>query len=357
MSKPGPSNSLTDIEGLSVGQAEDAAVGTGVSVIVCARPMVCAVDVRGGGPGTRETELLAPENLVEAVDAVVLSGGSVYGLGAADAVVAALGAQGRGYVIAPGAPTAPIVPGAILFDLLNGGNKAWGDTPPYARLGREALAAAGREVRLGNAGAGYGALAGALKGGLGSASLTLPDGGVVGALAAVNSYGSVVMPGGNAFWAWPFEIEEEFGGARPGAQAVDPLDWGLAKAQPLQLARIPGGEPGSTALESARTNTTLGLVACDYALTPAEAKRVAIMAQDGFARSIRPVHAPFDGDVVFALSAGARPLPAPKPQALAMLGAVAADTLARAVARGVWAAQPLFGRPAWRELRGDGRVG
>jgi len=340
MSKPGPSNTLCDVEGLLVGQAEDAAVGTGVSVIVCERPMVCAVDVRGGGPGTRETELLAPENLVEAVDAIVLSGGSVYGLGAADAVVAALGAQGRGYVIAPGAPTAPIVPGAILFDLLNGGDKAWGETPPYARLGREALAAAGREVRLGNAGAGYGALAGALKGGLGSASLALPDGAAVAALAAVNSYGGVVMPGSNAFWAWPFEIDGEFGGARPGSQSVDPLDWGLAKRAPLL-----------------RGNTTLGLVACDYALTPAEAKRCAFMAQDGFARAIRPVHAPFDGDVVFALSAGARPLPEPKAQALAMLGAVAADTLARAVARGVWAAEPLFGRPAWRELGQAGRVG
>lgn len=339
-SRPGPANALTDVPGLSVGQAEDPRVATGVTVILCERPAVCAADVRGGGPGTREIELLAPENLVEAVDAVVLAGGSVYGLGAADAVTAALGAQGRGYVIASGAPTAPIVPGAILFDLLNGGDKSWGEAPPYARLGREALAACGPEVRLGNAGAGYGALAGALKGGQGSASLTLPDGGVVAALAAVNCWGSAVMPGSNAFWAWPFELLGEFGAAAPPAAPVDPQDWGLAK---------PSAQP--------RANTTLGVVACDYALTPAEAKRLAIMAQDGFARAIRPVHAPFDGDVVFALATGARPLPAPAALSLARLGAFAADTLARAVARGVYAAEPLLGRPAWRDLAPDGRVG
>ena len=334
MAKPGVRNSLTDVTGFLVGQAQDAQVGSGVSVIVCERPAVCAADVRGGGPGTREIDLLAPENLVEAVDALVLSGGSVYGLGAADAVTAALGAQGRGFPIGPGAPPAPIVPGAILFDLLNGGDKAWGQTPPYARLGREALAGAAKDFALGNAGAGYGALAGALKGGLGSASLILSDGACIGALAAVNSYGSVIMPGERAFWAWPFEIDGEFGGVRPDfAHPADALDWGLSKAQAMP-----------------RANTTLGIVACDYALTPAQAKRLAVMAQDGLARAIRPIHAPFDGDVVFALASGARPLPEPAPRALAILGAAAADVLARAVARGVFEAASLFGRPAYADL-------
>lgn len=333
MANPGKRNSLTDVPGFLVGQAHDGRVGSGTTVIVCQRPAVCAADVRGGGPGTREIDLLAPENLVEAVDALVLSGGSVYGLGAADAVTAALGAQGRGFPIGPGAPPAPIVPGAILFDLLNGGDKNWGETPPYARLGREALAAAQEDFALGNAGAGYGALAGALKGGLGSASLALPDGACVGALAAVNSFGSVIMPGEQAFWAWPFEIGAEFGGLRPQmAGPMDPLDWGLAKSQPLL-----------------RGNTSLGVVACDYVLTPAQAKRLAVMAQDGLARAIRPIHTPFDGDVVFALASGARPLPEPAPRALAMLGAAAADVLARAVARGVYAAQSLFGRPAYED--------
>lgn len=336
MITPGLRNSLTDVTGFLVGQAHDAQVGTGTTVILCERPAVCAADVRGGGPGTREIDLLAPENLVEAVDALVLSGGSVYGLGAADGVTAALGAQGRGFPIGPGAPPAPIVPAAILFDLLNGGDKAWGDHPPYARLGREALAAAARDFSLGNAGAGYGALAGGLKGGLGTASLLLPDGACVGALAAVNSFGSVVMPGERAFWAWPFEIAGEFGAIRPlMAAPVDPLDWGMAKSQPLL-----------------RANTTLGVVACDYQLTPAQAKRLAVMAQDGLARAIRPIHAPFDGDVVFALASGARALPEPGPRALAMLGAAAADVLARAVARGVYASQTLFGRPGYQEWAG-----
>lgn len=334
MSKPGQHNFLTDVPGLLVGCAEDARVGTGVTVILAEAPAACAVDVRGGGPGTRETDLLAPDAMVEAVDALTFSGGSVYGLAAADAVTAALGARGRGFAFGPGLKTAPIVPGAILFDLLNGGHKDWGEAPPYARLARTALDAAGTAPALGNRGAGYGALAGALKGGQGGASLVLPDGAVVAALACVNSWGSVVMPGERAFWAWAHEIDGEFGAVRPTGRPAGPLDWGRAKAQPMLAA-----------------NTTLACVATDYALTKAQARRVAVMAQDGLARAIRPVHAPFDGDVVFALSTGRRPLPEPAPHALAMLGAVAADVLARAVGRGVHAAEPLFGRPAWRELQ------
>lgn len=331
---PGPRNALTDVAGLSVGVAEDLTVRTGVTVILADQPAVAAVDVRGGGPGTRETDLLAPENLVDAVDAIVLAGGSVYGLGAADAVVATLGARGRGFPVRPGLPPAPIVPAAILFDLANAGDKAWGETPPYQRLGREALLAAGHTVPLGSRGAGCGAMAGSLKGGQGSASLILQGLGTVSALAAVNCFGSAVIPGSRAFWAFPFEWNKEFGGAEPPrGPLADLSDWGLAKAPPL-----------------GREATTLGVIATDVALTPAQAKRIAVMAQDGLARAIRPIHAPFDGDVVFVLSTAKRPLPDQSAAALAALGSAAADCLARAIARGVYEATPLGNELCWRDL-------
>jgi L-aminopeptidase/D-esterase-like protein len=317
---------LSDVSGLRVGQAEDAAVKTGVTVVLPDRRAVCAVDVRGGGPGTRETDALASHTLVDAVDAVVLSGGSSYGLAAADGVAAALGARGRGFALMdlPGVPKSPVVPSAILYDLANGGDKAWGGDPPYRRLGRDALDAAGETVALGRAGAGFGAMAGAHPGGTGTASLVTPAGYTIGALVCVNSFGSVTLPGaGDVYWAWPFEIDGEFGGGRPPAGwSMPPQDWGAAKYNP-----------------GARENTTIAVVATDVALSPAQARRLAIMAQDGFARAIRPVHTPFDGDVVFTLSTGVQPLPDNADPALAELGAAAADTLARAVARGVHAAR------------------
>jgi L-aminopeptidase/D-esterase-like protein len=333
--RPGPRNLLTDVPGLRVGQAENAAVRTGVTVVLPDQPAVCAVDVRGGGPGTRETDLLAPGTLVEAVDAIALSGGSVYGLAAADGVVAWLGARGRGFSFRSTDVTAPIVPGAILFDLNNGGDKGWGETPPYAALGRAAVEAAGEDFALGTAGAGYGAMAGALHGGVGSASLVTDDGLSVGALAAVNSFGAVTAPSGRAFWAGAHEIGREFGGLGPPAAVVPPDDWGLAKADGRD-----------------RTNTTLAVVAVDARLTPAQCRHLAIMAQDGLARAIRPVHTPFDGDIVFALSTGRQPLPDPAPWSLLRLGALAADTLARAIARGVYeaAAWPGTTRRRWRDL-------
>jgi L-aminopeptidase/D-esterase-like protein len=335
--RPGPRNLITDVEGLRVGQAEDACVRTGVTVVLPDKPAACAVDVRGGGPGTRETDLLAPDTLVEAVDAVVFSGGSVYGLGAADGVVAALGAQGRGFTFRSTDVTAPIVPAAILFDLNNGGDKGWGEGPPYPALGRAALAAAGTDFALGTAGAGYGARAGRLHGGTGSASLVGSEGATVGAIACVNSFGSVVMPGDRAFWAWPFEIAGEFGGVRPrldGAE-VDPDDWGLAKLNPVL-----------------RSNTTLAVVATDVALTPAQCRRLAVMAQDGLARAARPAHTQHDGDVVFALSTGRRPLDEPAPVTLTLLGERAATCLARAVARAAYAAEGWSdsGVLRWRDL-------
>ena len=320
---PGPLNLITDVPGLKVGQADAAAARTGVTVILPDDRAVCAVDVRGGGPGTRETDALSPETLVEAVDAVVLAGGSVYGLAAADGVAAWLGARGRGFglVDRPGVPKSPIVPAAILYDLANGGDKDWGMSPPYRDLGIAAIEAAGATFALGKAGAGYGAMAGSLKGGVGSASIVTHDGFTVGALAAVNSFGSVTAPGGQAFWAAPYEIDGEFGGVPLGDARAGPDEWGAAKADPW-----------------ARANTTLAVVAVDAVLTPAQARRIAIMAQDGLARAVRPAHAPFDGDVVFALATGRRQLGDAPDVTLTRLGALAADCLARAIARGVYEA-------------------
>jgi L-aminopeptidase/D-esterase-like protein len=320
-------NLITDVPGLRVGNAIDALAVTGTTIILPEVAAVCGVDVRGGGPGTRETDALAPENLVEAIDAVVLSGGSVYGLAAADGVAAVMGSQGKGFGLSDiaGVPRSPVIPAAILYDLANGGNKQWGKMPPYRALGIEALEAAAIDFELGASGAGFGARAGALRGGLGSASHKTHDNITVGALVAVNCFGSVIMPGSGAFWAWALERAGEAGGKRPDPGLfVEGDDWGLAKANPASIGR---------------TNTTIAVVATDVTLTPAQAKRVAQMASAGLALAIRPIFAPFDGDVVFALSTAQRPMPEPANFTLARIGALAADCLARAVMRGVYAAQ------------------
>ncbi len=335
--EPGPKNALTDITGLKVGQAEDEMARTGVTVIVCDTPLRAAVDVRGGGPGTRETDALAPHNLAPLVDALVLTGGSVYGLGAADGVCAALGAQGRGFGVyrQTGIPFSPIVPAAVLYDLANGGAKTWGDAPPYRALGMKALQNAGTDFALGSAGAAYGAQAGALAGGIGSASTVSADGLEVGALAAVNSFGSVLVPGTRQFWAAPFEVNGEFGDLGWPQDIKDIAgDWGAAKTDPAQ-----------------RQNTTLGVVATSTPLTAGQAKRLAIMAQDGLARAIRPAHTPFDGDIVFALCPDAGSTTAPDEFTLARLGNLAADCLARAIARGVFETTECGNAPPWREYK------
>jgi L-aminopeptidase/D-esterase-like protein len=339
LASPGARNLITDVPGLAVGQASDSVARTGVTVILPDDAAVAAVDARGGGPGTRETDALGPETLVDTIDALVLAGGSIYGLAAADGVAAWLGDQGRGFGFAaatPSVPRAPIVPAAILYDLANGGDKVWGLDPPYRALGLAAVRSAGRDFALGTVGAGVGAMAGRLKGGVGSASIVTADGYTVGALAAVNSFGSVVAPGGCAFWAAPFEIGSEFGGLPFGDARGAPDDWGLAKRHPAP-----------------RANTTLAVVATDATLTPAQARRVAIMAQDGLARAIRPVHAPFDGDIVFVLSTGRLPLAEPAAFNLARLGALAADCVARSVARGVFEATSWPGSDVlcWRDLK------
>ena len=287
--------------------------------IVFDAAVVASVDVRGGGPGTRETALLDPAQTVEGIDAIVLSGGSAFGLDAASGVQAWLREQGRGFPVRD--VRVPIVPGAILFDLLSGGNKDWGRYPPYRELGYEAAKGAGADCALGSVGAGLGATTVNLKGGIGSASAQTRDGLMVGAIVAVNAAGSVTVGDGAHFWAAPFEQNKEFGG-RGWPQSFS------AEA----LALRSKGNP--------RQSTTLAVIATDARLTKPQAKRLAVMAQTGLARAIYPVHTPLDGDIVFAASMGAKPLPDPI-YSLSELGMVAANVLARAVARGVYEAAAL----------------
>ncbi len=329
MIRPGPRNLITDLDGLAVGNAEDPALRSGTTVLLPERPVVMSVDVRGGAPGTRDTEALAPETLVQQFHGLVLSGGSVFGLAAADAVTGWLSARGVGLELGPRA--IPVVPAAILFDLSNGGDKGWGTANPYPALAAAACDAAGRDFRLGNAGAGMGAKAGSLKGGLGSASVFGDDGLQVGAIVGANPFGEVVMPCG-AFWSWPWELDGEFGGRRP-APGNAPLPDGF-----------PAGPPPVS-------NTVIAAVATNLPLDKAQARRLAMMAQDGIARAVRPAHTPFDGDTVFAMATGtlAREV---TPLLLARAGAMAADCLARAIARGVHAADSLGDKPSWRQLHG-----
>lgn len=326
-------NLLTDVAGLKVGNAQDPAVRTGCTVVLCEPAAVGAVMVLGGAPGTRETDLLEPHNMVETVHALVLSGGSAFGLDAAAGVQGVLRERGHGVNVH--GQIVPIVPSAILFDLVNGGDKEWGRTPPYRRLGEEALHNADRNFAIGSAGAGFGALAAGVKGGLGSASAKAGHGFVVGALVAANPVGAVTVGRTRHFWAAPFERDGEFGGL------------GLPSPLPPETA-----EPRLKFRELvAGANTTIGVIATDAVLTKAEAKRLAIAAHDGYTRAIFPSHTPFDGDLVFALatgSSGRRPDPAD----FGILCAAAATTMARAVARGVHAAVPMAGDlfPAWRDL-------
>ena len=333
MAIPGPRNLITDVPGILIGQAEDRDLCSGTTVVLAARPAVGAVDIRGGAPGSRETALLDPDNLVERVDAVVLSGGSAFGLDAAAGAMDGLAVAGRGFAV--GATRVPIVPAAILFDLGFPGRRHWTGEPPYRTLGRRALANATVSFNLGNAGAGLGATAGALKGGIGSTSLVLAEGITVGAIVAVNSWGSTVRPDCGRFWAAEL--------ARPGEidrQPTAPVD----VFDPEDFA-------GCSATGVAG-NTTIAVVACDAALGKSGCRRLAIMAQDGLAYAIRPMHTPYDGDTVFALATGdATPV---GPAMLLRLGNAAADCLARAVMRAVTAAEPLGAILTWRQRWGSG---
>lgn len=337
MIQPGPRNLITDVAGLKVGNAQDHAIKTGVTALVCDAPSVCGVHVMGGAPGTRETDLLAPHNTVEAVDALVLSGGSAFGLEAASGVHRHLAQAGRGFAVGPA--RVPIVPAAILFDLLNGGNKDWGGEPPYLSLGMQAAAAVGLDFSLGSAGAGTGALVAGLKGGLGSASAQLgPDGPMVGAVVAVNAMGSPLFGNGPHFRAAMHERDGEFGGLGM------PDDMTGSDAIRLKF-RDAGIDPNGA-------STTIGIVATDAALTKAQCTRLAVSAHDGLARALWPAHLPLDGDAVFAVSTGVRPVDAGDPYAFAELCAATAACMARAIARGVYLATPAPADPypAWRTL-------
>ncbi len=328
--KPGAMNLITDVAGLRVGNAEDAHLKSGVSVLLGEEPFTAAVHVMGGAPGSRETDLLAPDKMVQQVDALVLSGGSAFGLDAASGVVEGLRQQGRGFDV--GGQIVPIVPAAILFDLLNGGDKNW-DHNPYGGLGQQALAKAAPTFELGSHGAGAGATVEGLKGGLGSASLVLECGVTIGALVAVNALGAVTVGDGPEFWAKPFEMEGEFGN---GALASH-YDPGFEPHPEAQLGQ----------------NTTIAIVATDAQLTQAQTQRMATAAHDGMARAIVPSHTPFDGDMIFGLSTGAKELPDPVFDPI-RLGHGAAVCLARAIARGVFAASPAKGDvlPTWTQKFG-----
>lgn len=315
------SSNFLPLSGLQIGHAHDAGVKTGVTVLLPNNPALCAVDVRGGGPGTRETDTLALGGLVDRVHAIVLAGGSVYGLAAADAVCCELGAKRVGFVAGPPPiPVSPIVPSAILFDNANGGDKDWGPTPPFHRLGREALASVSTATAEGSVGAGFGATAGSYAGGFGTASETV--GGItVSAFIAANPVGSPFLPGTQVPYAWIYERENEFGGSQPAQ------DYRWTEPTDTKFARH----------AQAGQNTVIGAVVTDGALSPSDLKRLAIMAQDGLALSVQPSHTPLDGDTIFALSIG--DVPAEGPVALSSIGAAAARCVARALTRGVLAAQ------------------
>ena len=342
MISPGPRNLITDVAGIAVGNAADAKICTGVTAVLCDQRAVAAVDVRGGAPGTRETDVLNPACLVEAVDGIILSGGSVFGLDAGSGAVEWLRDHGRGLAI--GSAVVPIVPTAVLFDLNNGGDKAWGPSAPYRDLAKLACddcagQAGSGQFSLGNVGAGFGATAGKWKGGLGSASAVDGDGGhTVGALIAVNSFGDAVMPGQASLWAWMLEMDQEMGG-QPVPAGPIPRELDVKKP-------FAGGPKAS----QAGGNTVIGVVATDAALTKAECARVATMAHDGIARAVHPSHTPFDGDTLFVLATGQRALCEPRAGSVMRIGANAADTVARAVARGVFEAEPLGDWPGYRSV-------
>ena len=329
-------NLLTDIAGVRVGHAQDAALASGVTAVIFDKPAVAALDVRGGGPGTREGALLDLANTVERIDAIALSGGSAFGLEAGGGVQAWLAEQGRGFAVR--SALIPIVPGAIMFDLLNGGDKAWGRFAPYRDLGYAAAAATSADFALGSAGAGLGATTANFKGGLGSASATTEAGIRVAALAVVNAMGSVTVGDGPWFWAAPFEIGGEYGGrGLPSSFTPDMLTMRLKGA----------------AAANAMENTTLAVVVTDADLTKPQAKRLAMIAQTGFARAIYPVHAPLDGDVLFAAATGEKPID--PLVGLTELGMVAANAVARAIVRGVYTATALpfpGAQPAWKDRFG-----
>ncbi len=338
--RTGPRNLITDVAGLKVGNVGDPEHRTGVTVVMTDRRATAAVDVRGGAPGTRETDLLDPERTITGVDAIVLSGGSSFGLDAGAGAQALLREMGRGVEI--GGITVPLAPTTILFDLLNGGAPHKTRYMPYREMGYAAAASAAEDFDLGSAGAGWGATTSTLRGGLGSASVVLENGTTVAALVAVNAVGSATIDGGRHFWAAPFEMDDEFG----GHGLPDPMP---KKAAMLVAKSI--SDPNEIG-----QNTSIGVIATDATLNKAEAKRLAVAAHDGLARALWPCHTVLDGDTVFALATGRAKTSAEIEDRL-RLEAAAASTMSRAVARGVYLAQSSAGLapmpPSWSDRFGS----
>ncbi|WP_206454427.1 P1 family peptidase [Aurantimonas marina] len=329
--RPGTRNLLSDVAGVRVGHAGDERLKSGTTVVVLDAPSIASVAITGGAPGTRETDLLAPENTVTAVDALVLSGGSAFGLDAASGAQAWLAEHGRGFAV--GEVRVPIVPAAILFDLANGGTKDWGRYPPYREFGYDAACSAAADFPIGTVGAGIGCTTATVKGGLGSASTLLSNGMTVAALVAVNAAGSATIGAGRWFWAAPFDLGGEFGGL------------GLPHPFPLDAT-----DPRTKLDARVGANTTIGIIATDAVLDKPAAKRLAIAGQDGFAKAIWPSHTDFDGDLVFALATGSSGT-VPEASDRVELAAAAAATVARAVARGIYAAvaTPTDRLPTWKD--------
>ncbi len=313
-------NSICDVPGIMVGHAQDEAGGTGCTVVIPAEPAVCAVHVAGGGPGTRETDALNPENFIDAVHAVYLGGGSAYGLSGADGVMRWCEENGRGLDVGSG--IVPIVPGAVLFDLPVGSPKS----RPDAGMGFTACVNASTgECGMGNVGAGTGASIGKaygtarmMKGGLGTASMEA-DGIIIGALVAVNCFGDITDP--------------ETGTVIAGLRNKE--DNGLADSVSVLAEHIVEG------INPLTTNTTIGVIATNARLTKAQAKRVSLMTHDGYARTINPIHTLHDGDSVFTLSTGE------KEADLTAVGTLAAEVMARAVVNGIKAARSAYGLPGY----------
>lgn len=327
----GKNNLITDVDDILVGNAQNEKIGTGTTVIIPPEGSTASADVRGGAPGTREVGALNPYNLVDTVDAIVLSGGSAWGLESASSAANYIGKSGRGFKTSDNIKNVPMVPAAILFDLNNGGDKDWGDNPPYYNLGIEAASQAKEEFELGNAGAGYGSQAGTLKGGLGSASFESDSGLKVGGLFAVNSFGSVVNNETGQFWAACEELNKEYG------------DRGAPNNLPEDV--LSGSKLNN---DLAKSNTTIGVIATNVKLDTRTAKRIAIMAHTGMARAIKPIHSPVDGDVIFVISTNSYDKELSYRE-INEIGELGARVCARSISRAVYEAKSLFDMPSWKE--------
>ena len=332
--KIGKKNLITDVTGVLVGNSHDEIVKSGVTVFTSEKRFAAAVTVLGGAPGTRETDLLESDKLVEKIDAIVLSGGSAFGLDAATGVVDCLRKENRGYPLKD--MHIPIVPSAILADLFNGGDDQWKENP-YRKLGKLAFNSISNSFRIGTIGAGYGATTSNLKGGLGSASIVLGNGATVGALVAVNPSGSVVTDGSNSFWASPFEIGDEFG----GKEFIPP------KNIFTEYHRGDDTRKDNFSID----NTTIAIVATDLELSKVELKRISVAAHDGMSRAILPSHTPYDGDLIFAVSTGRKKIKI-NPNDIYNIGNAAAICLSRAIARGVYEAKSEKNDllPTWQDI-------